>query len=164
MSGESAILTQFEFQFDPTKIPVDEIVEEWRAQSTKGCYESAMWRAAGLEEPAAGSHSKRGPRSSHNDEDMAAHGDEHAAFRYAMGWGPDDYRPAPRVIPAAPTPAPAAAAPASAAPVVLSYSSSNTGELIHIPFRYAISLHIGVARISNSNQATRNFTLIFSGD
>jgi hypothetical protein len=62
MSGESAILTQFEFQFDPTKIPVDEIVEEWRAQSTKGCYESAMWRAAGLEEPAAGSHSKRGPR------------------------------------------------------------------------------------------------------
>ena len=39
---------------DPTKIPVDAIVEEWRAQSKKGRYESAMWRAAGLEEP----HSK----------------------------------------------------------------------------------------------------------
>ena len=38
---------------DPTKIPVDEIVEEWRAQSEKGRYESAMWRAAGLEEPNA---------------------------------------------------------------------------------------------------------------
>ena len=32
---------------DPTKIPVDAIVEEWRAQSKKGRYESAMWRAAG---------------------------------------------------------------------------------------------------------------------
>ena len=30
---------------DPTKIPVDEIVEEWRAQSTRGRYESAMYRA-----------------------------------------------------------------------------------------------------------------------
>ena len=33
---------------DPTKIPVDEIVEEWRTQSSKGRYEAAMWRAAGL--------------------------------------------------------------------------------------------------------------------
>ena len=30
---------------DPCKIPVDEIVEEWRSQSSKGRYESAMWRA-----------------------------------------------------------------------------------------------------------------------
>ena len=36
---------------DPSQIPVDEIVEEWRSQSKKGRYESAMWRAAGLEEP-----------------------------------------------------------------------------------------------------------------
>ena len=36
---------------DPTKIPVDEIVTEWREQSSKGRYEVAMWRAAGLEEP-----------------------------------------------------------------------------------------------------------------
>ena len=35
---------------DASKIPVEEIVEEWRSQSTRGRYESAMWRAAGLEE------------------------------------------------------------------------------------------------------------------
>ena len=35
-------------------IPVDEIIEEWRAQSQRGRYEAAMWRAAGLEEMAAG--------------------------------------------------------------------------------------------------------------
>ena len=38
---------------DPSLIPVDEIVQEWRSQSTRGRYESAMWRAAGLEEPNA---------------------------------------------------------------------------------------------------------------
>ena len=38
---------------DPTKIPVDKIAEEWRSQSSKGRYESAMWREAGLEEPGA---------------------------------------------------------------------------------------------------------------
>jgi hypothetical protein len=36
---------------DPSKIPVDEIIEEWRSQSKRGRYESAMWKAAGLEEP-----------------------------------------------------------------------------------------------------------------
>ena len=35
---------------DAAKIPVDEIVEEWRSQSSRGRYEAAMWRAAGLEE------------------------------------------------------------------------------------------------------------------
>ena len=29
--------------------PVDAIVEEWRAQSKKGRYEGAMWKAAGLD-------------------------------------------------------------------------------------------------------------------
>ena len=38
---------------DPTKIPVDAIVTEWREQSKKGRYEAAMWRDAGLEEPNA---------------------------------------------------------------------------------------------------------------
>ena len=38
---------------DPSKIPVEEIVEEWRAQSARGRYESAMWCVAGLEEPSA---------------------------------------------------------------------------------------------------------------
>ena len=36
---------------DPFKIPVDEIALEWRTQSMRGRYESAMWRAAGLEQP-----------------------------------------------------------------------------------------------------------------
>jgi hypothetical protein len=35
----------------PSKIPVDEIVDEWRSQSARGRYESATWRGAGLEEP-----------------------------------------------------------------------------------------------------------------
>ena len=38
---------------DRPKIPVDEIVTEWREQSSQCRYESAMWRAAGLEEPNA---------------------------------------------------------------------------------------------------------------
>ena len=40
-----------EWKDDPSTIPVDAIVEEWRAASKRGRYESAMWRAAGLEEP-----------------------------------------------------------------------------------------------------------------
>ena len=38
---------------DPTKIPVDEIDTHRREQSSRGRYEAAMWRAAGLEEPNA---------------------------------------------------------------------------------------------------------------
>ena len=34
---------------DPSKIPVDEILEVWREQSKKGRYEAAMWSEAGLE-------------------------------------------------------------------------------------------------------------------
>ena len=37
----------------PTKFPVDKIAEEWRSQSSKERYESAMWWEAGLEEPGA---------------------------------------------------------------------------------------------------------------
>ena len=35
---------------DPTKIPVKEIIEEWRAQSTRGRYESRVWSAPALAE------------------------------------------------------------------------------------------------------------------
>ena len=45
---------------DPTKIPVEEIAEEWRAQSKRGRYEAAMWRvAAGW---ARGADRQGGPR------------------------------------------------------------------------------------------------------
>lgn len=36
-----------EWREDPSQIPVEEIVEEWRSQSSKGRYESAMWRRGG---------------------------------------------------------------------------------------------------------------------
>ena len=52
-----------EWKKDPSKIPVDEIVEEWRSQSKKGRYEAAMWRAAGLEEK-AGSYGSSGSSGS----------------------------------------------------------------------------------------------------
>jgi hypothetical protein len=35
---------------DSSKIPVEAIVEEWRSQSKRGRYETAMWAAAGLQE------------------------------------------------------------------------------------------------------------------
>ena len=38
-----------EWAGDPSTIPVHDIVEEWRAQSKKGRYEGAMWKAAGLQ-------------------------------------------------------------------------------------------------------------------
>jgi len=61
---------------DPTKIPVDEIVEEWRKQSQKGRYESAMWREAGLEEPSA-----KGTRGS-TARDAAGQEDAEDYFEY----------------------------------------------------------------------------------
>ena len=52
---------------DPSKIPVDEIIEEWRSQSERGRYEAAMWQEAGLEEAAAnwtsGAAGRNGRRS-----------------------------------------------------------------------------------------------------
>ena len=38
-----------EWRKNPSSIPVEEIVNEWRSQSTRGRYEAAMWRAAGLD-------------------------------------------------------------------------------------------------------------------
>ena len=72
-----------------------------------------MWRAAGLEEPSARGSSAAGTSFACDDEDMAAHGDECAAFRTAMGHEPGDYRPRPRVIPAAVAASPAAGPTAS---------------------------------------------------
>ena len=45
---------------DASKIPVDEIVEEWRSRSSRGRYEHAMWTAAGLEEPQSRWEKKEG--------------------------------------------------------------------------------------------------------
>ena len=86
---------------DPSKIPVNKIVEEWRKGRKRARYESAMWRTAGLQEPSSGLHSNLS--SAHNDREMAAQGEEHAAFRMRMGWAPGEYsyRPGLRVIPAA---------------------------------------------------------------
>ena len=36
---------------DASEIPVEQIVEQWRGESRRGRYESAMWRASGLAEP-----------------------------------------------------------------------------------------------------------------
>ena len=38
---------------DPSKIPVDEIIEEWRSGCQRNRYEGAMWSRAGLEEAKA---------------------------------------------------------------------------------------------------------------
>ena len=44
---------------DASQIPVEQIVAQWRSESRKGRYESAMWKASGLDEPegAGPSHS-----------------------------------------------------------------------------------------------------------
>ena len=61
--------------------------------------QSRRERTGADEVPAAG--------TDYDSEDMAAHGDSHAAFRTAMGLTPGSYRPRPRVIPAAqPSPPP----------------------------------------------------------
>ena len=51
--------------------------------------------------------------AAHNDEDIAAHGDAHAACRDAMGLTLGNYRPRPRVVPAAAAAAPTTPAPAN---------------------------------------------------
>jgi hypothetical protein len=52
---------------DPSKIPVEEIVEEWQAQSSKGRYESAMWKAAGLQEPCRRTDKSSGTANDRDD-------------------------------------------------------------------------------------------------
>ena len=82
---------------EPSKIPVDAIIEEWRSQSAKGRYEAAMWRAAGLEEPCA----KRGAAG----EREAAGGEEGGgvdnttAGGFFSYFGRERYGPRPTVIP-----------------------------------------------------------------
>ena len=82
---------------DPEKIPVDEIVEEWRSQSSRGRYESAMWRAAGLEEPGAKPMGSRGEA----DEEVAnLQVDNTTAGGFFQRFGREPYGPHPTVIPA----------------------------------------------------------------
>ena len=77
---------------------------------------------------------------------MAAHGDEHAAFRYAMGLGPGDYRPRPHVIPA---PSPAVATPTHLASSASSPQRESTNILVQI------KLHSGeTAQVSIAPEAT----------
>ena len=47
-------------EHNASKIPVDEIVEEWRSRSSRGRYEHAMWTTAGLEEPQSRWEKKEG--------------------------------------------------------------------------------------------------------
>ena len=51
---DEALRAQQGVEENPTSISVEKIVEEWRAQSTRGRYEAAMLKAAGLREPEYG--------------------------------------------------------------------------------------------------------------
>ena len=69
---------------DASKIPVDEIVEEWRSRSSRGRYEHAMWTAAGLEEErnrAAAGKSRRGENPPGQQRST-----EHAPLRATRPW------------------------------------------------------------------------------
>ena len=67
---------------DASKIPVDEIVEEWRSRSSRGRYEHAMWTAAGLEEPRSRSgKSRRGENPPGQQRST-----EHAPLRATRPW------------------------------------------------------------------------------
>ena len=82
------------------------IVEEWRAQSSWGRYESAMWRAAGLEEPdvkGAVGTSRNGATNEVAEADV----DNTTAGGFFQYLGRDPNGPRPTVIPPMHTPAPA---------------------------------------------------------
>ena len=83
---------------DPSKIPVDEIIEQWRSQSERGRYEAAMWQEAGLEEAAtnwtSGAAGRSGRRSNSdgnggdgNDEDNTGEVDNLAAGGFFAYYG-----------------------------------------------------------------------------
>jgi hypothetical protein len=80
---------------DSSKIPVDDIIEEWRSQGERGRYEAAMWQAAGLEEMAAtgGSSSGRAGGSGSGGGSSRADGveevevDNAAAGGFFARWG-----------------------------------------------------------------------------
>ena len=91
---------------DLSKIPVDEIVEEWRTQSAKGRYESAMWRAAGLEEP-NGRGAPRGQREAAGEAgwEPGAQVDNLEAGGFFARYGREREGPHQTVIPRAAAPA-----------------------------------------------------------
>ena len=72
---------------DPSKIPVEEIVEERRAQSSKGRYESAMWNAAGLQEPCRRTDKSSGTANDRDDAEGEV--DSFAAGGFFGRWGRD---------------------------------------------------------------------------
>ena len=84
------------------------IVEEWRAQSSRGRYESAMWRAAGLEEPdvkGAVGTSRNG--ATNEVAEPEADVDNTTAGGFFQYLGRDPNGPRPTVVPPMHTPAPA---------------------------------------------------------
>ena len=97
---------------DPSKIPVGEIVDEWRSQSDKGRYESAMWRAAGLEEPGARKAKARDGQSS-GELEGGEEVDNLGAGGFFGQYGREQHSPRPTVIPRY---VPPAASPAPATP------------------------------------------------
>ena len=91
---------------DPTLIPVDDIVQEWRTESKRGRYESAMWRAAGLEEPNANANHR--PREAAGEAfEAGAQVDNLEAGGFFARFGRERDEPRPTVIPRAATPVPA---------------------------------------------------------
>ena len=82
---------------DPTKIPVDKIAEEWRSQSSKGRYESAMWREAGLEEP--GANAANGGGIDRNVDVAEAEVDNLNTGGFFARYGREPNGPRPTVIP-----------------------------------------------------------------
>ena len=80
-----------------TKIPVDQIAEEWRSQSSKGRYESAMWREAGLEEP--GANAANGGGIDRNVDVAEAEVDNLNAGGFFARYGREPNGPRPTVIP-----------------------------------------------------------------
>ena len=82
---------------DPTKIPVDKIAEEWRSQSSRGRYESAMWREAGLEEP--GANAANGGGIDRNVDVAEADVDNLNAGGFFARYGREPNGPRPTVIP-----------------------------------------------------------------
>ena len=94
------------------KISVDEIIDEWRSQSKRGRYESAMWRAAGLKEPGT---CKAKARDGHSTGELEGgeEVDNLAAGGFFQQYGREPTGARPTVIPPFARPA---ASPAPASP------------------------------------------------
>ena len=105
---------------DPSKIPVEDIVQEWREQSSKGRYESAMWRAAGLVEP--NSKGASGAVAGGGEVERGEQVDNTTAGGFFQRFGRERDAPRARVIP--PPPARATTSPADQTTGTLDSDSS----------------------------------------